>query len=403
MKVVEDCETPGVAKKRGRKPNHLKASSSEKPVTAPKTKSTSKGGRASKTKDASNTETPPPKESICSSDHSTTILESPPEDTLPQDASVDTVSTVHDKHLILHLNVNDDLESKSDFQIRDDSLYEDDFFQYDPNLKEPLAYDITDDKFSSCPQVFDTKPHKNEQVSRQPKTIKEMFDSHRNKDQQNSTSSNPSESTASVADTVVLPVDASESSGKKETTCVLKDLMVNDKWTTTTTYHCYWDCHPFHTRPYGIPVKLKDGKFHVTGCFCSLECAVAYNFDSNDNLGDSWERYNLINLLSTKMNYKQSVNPAMSKKCLRIFGGDLEIEAFREKSKQGHVVDVLQYPMVQLVEQIDEITNSYDRQNQHYIPLDRSRIEKIEEANKDKSLAKQQSVLEKSMNLKITA
>ena len=84
-----------------------------------------------------------------------------------------------------------------------------------------------------------------------------------------------------------------------------------------------------------------------------------------------------------------------------MFGGDLEIEEFRAKTKQGVVADLLHYPMVLIVEQIDEITNSSDKHNQNYIPLDKSRIEKIEEANKDKYLTKQQSVLEKSMNLKM--
>eukprot|EP00798_Chlamydomonas_sp_ICE-L_P030999 gene30999-7104_t len=48
-----------------------------------------------------------------------------------------------------------------------------------------------------------------------------------------------------------------------------------------------------------------DKKFHVIGCFCSLECACAYNFASRDNTDERLARYTLINNMATRMGFTQ--------------------------------------------------------------------------------------------------
>lgn len=318
--------------------------------------------------------------------------------------------------LILHLNINknelNSIKTQSDYEqpislskTEDEYQYESVFYEYDPVINVPNPYD-DENKFSSVPQILHNKykESKNEvntstqveikNVIEKPvaKTITDLFQIN-NKEKETETSLKPN---------VKHHGDTSINSKTRDVVVnVLNDLVVNDEWCKQTDYLCYWDCHSFNTSPFGIPVKYKNGKYQVVGCFCSLECAVAYNFHSNENLSDMWERYNLINMMSREMKYKSVVNAAISRKCLKAFGGHLNIDEFREKSSHGVIMNVLNYPMVSLVEQVEEINDFFYKQQQDFIPLDKTRIEKIEEANKDKMLSHVKSALETTMNLRM--
>jgi hypothetical protein len=412
-------------KKRGRKPNHLKTT----PIGVSLNTSNI---QKEKVDDVMNAFCPPPHSNEggllvpITSNGSNAPFEIPEQSIGSNGRGVEKhkkredIVELHDDHLILHLNVKDTKDGDNVFTMNETNYYETNFFEYTPHINEPSAYDvIDDDKFSSCPQLVDATAmvkHKGDaSIRSSPKTIKELFDIQiKNNENVNPTSSNMNKEQDTNIDVLNYEYTNSHGSSSSKsskpnassdasfsTKCVLKDLMVNNRWCDKTNYHCYWDCHPFDTQPYGIPIKFKDNKFYVSGCFCSMECAVAYSFYSNDMLGDAWERYNMINMMSSRMNYTHIVKPALPRKCLKIFGGEMDIDTFREKSQNGAIVDIMHYPMVLLVEQIDEITNSYDKHNHNFIPLDKTRIEKIEEANKDRSILKQKSVLEKSMNLKI--
>jgi hypothetical protein len=106
------------------------------------------------------------------------------------------------------------------------------------------------------------------------------------------------------------------------------------------------------------------------------------------------------------MSYKLSLNPAISRKCLNVFGGPLTIEQFREKSINNNKFNILTYPMVSIVEHVEEIneSSSYDTKINGFIPLDRSRVSKLEDTNRmnDSSTTKSKTVLEETMKLKFT-
>lgn len=95
---------------------------------------------------------------------------------------------------------------------------------------------------------------------------------------------------------------------------------------------CWWCCHMFDTIPIGLPEKYDKGEFHLYGHFCSFNCAHAYNIQLNDF--KVWQRYSLLNLYKKKV-YDISHNnvkimPAAPKQLLKMFGGELTIEQFRE-------------------------------------------------------------------------
>ena len=156
----------------------------------------------------------------------------------------------------------------------------------------------------------------------------------------------------------------------------------NNEWPATTHVSCYWCCHKFDNAPLGIPVRFLREKFHVFGCFCSLECATAYNFASHESMDDVWERYALLNLLACKLSPEcnSKVRSAPSRLALACFGGHMTIDEFRAfGGKSGRFVNVNCPPMMTLTLQVEEINDSDVRMEHKYVPIDSDRVNKYKE------------------------
>jgi hypothetical protein len=186
---------------------------------------------------------------------------------------------------------------------------------------------------------------------------------------------------------------------------LLKDFEEKNKineWPSNTSIACYWCCHKFNNPPFGVPINLKNDKFEVYGCFCSLECATAYNFKKTDSIDEMWERYNLINLMSRRMKLGTYVKPAPDVLALKMFGGHLDIEKFREYFKTNRVISVNFPPMTSITQQLEEV-NEYELNTEYkYIPIDNDRINKYKEKvlfKRNKPLVNNVNSLENSMKL----
>ena len=106
------------------------------------------------------------------------------------------------------------------------------------------------------------------------------------------------------------------------------------KWPKTVSICCTWDGHRFDTTPIGIPLKRcnKDGVYDTIGCYCSFACAAASNLtNTRVSVTIRNERHAIISMLYRNM-YKKSLRIAPSRECLRIFGGTLDINQFRDPS-----------------------------------------------------------------------
>lgn len=165
---------------------------------------------------------------------------------------------------------------------------------------------------------------------------------------------------------------------------ILKDFeekAKNNEWPVATKVACYWCCHRFDTPPVGLPCKYCDGKFYVTGCFCSLECASAYNVmylrDSNME-----ERMNLIGMMSRCLGYTGIVKCAPVRESLALFGGNMSIEEFRSYGSKMKSINVHFPPMVVLTQQLEEVNDSDVTSKLKYVPLDTTRIDKYKERMK---------------------
>ena len=204
----------------------------------------------------------------------------------------------------------------------------------------------------------------------------------------------------------------------------------NGEWPLNTSVACYWCCHRFDTTPFGVPIeyvkpvvgaantavnelaatpdeltKQRNNceHFRVFGCFCSLECAAAHNFNSTENHDEIWERYNLINMLARKIGYKSLVKPAPNRLALKLFGGYMEIDQFRSFCDTGKLIHINFPPMHSLTQQIEEV-NQYDINSElRYIPVDNERVTRYKEKitfRRPKNSTQEKSILEHAMNMK---
>jgi hypothetical protein len=133
----------------------------------------------------------------------------------------------------------------------------------------------------------------------------------------------------------------------------------NDKvWPEKTNIHCWWCCHQFDNTPCSLPQYYKKDKFHVKGIYCSFNCAASYNFNNNDD--DMFEKYSLLNLMYKKLYNRNfiKINLAPPRETLKIFGGYLSIEEFRENSLENNkLFNIICPPLISIIPKIEETVN----------------------------------------------
>lgn len=96
-----------------------------------------------------------------------------------------------------------------------------------------------------------------------------------------------------------------------------------------------WHCtEKFSNFPSFIPEKMIDNEYYVFGCFCDDNCAAAYNMNMNDY--KVWNRHSLLKKLNNeKFNTNDELLIAPAKECLKKYGGILDINTFRNSTKNN--------------------------------------------------------------------
>ena len=157
------------------------------------------------------------------------------------------------------------------------------------------------------------------------------------------------------------------------------------EWPTSSSVHCHWCCHRFDGVPFGTPLRYTEGRFHVTGCFCSLNCAAAHNFACKVSTDEMYERYALLNLLHERVYDapppQRRVRPAPDRCTLAAFGGHLSIDDFRASSVVAHpkVLTISHPPMIALQQHVVEFNDRDLRSENRFVPLDNDRVNKYQE------------------------
>lgn len=122
-----------------------------------------------------------------------------------------------------------------------------------------------------------------------------------------------------------------------------------------TNIACWWCCHNFETIPCFIPDRYINDKFYVFGCFCTYNCAMAYNSNMGDNRMNT--RTSLIKELHNRIfGLSGQIYLAPAKELLQKFGGPMSIEEFRNNEllcKKEHKINIP--PLIPLLPTIEEV------------------------------------------------
>ena len=156
-----------------------------------------------------------------------------------------------------------------------------------------------------------------------------------------------------------------------------KNTNLNKSLSSSTTINCFWCCHPFNKSTLcTIPYNKMNNVYHVYGSFCSPECAAAYNFDNSEDTSEIWNRYSLLNLLYKSIYSGTKIKLAPPRYVLRIFGGSLNINEFRNfnynSKKQLHIN---MPPVISIIHHIEENNiEMCNSEKKKFIPLDDIRV-----------------------------
>ncbi len=119
---------------------------------------------------------------------------------------------------------------------------------------------------------------------------------------------------------------------------------------------CHWCFHSFKSLPCIIPLKYFKNKFYGEGYYCSFNCALA---DATVKIQDNsiWRIKSLMLLLIQQMYEKTPENlfPAHPRECLKIFGGNMEIDEFRNQNIiLSRKIKVIKPPLVSIVPYVED-------------------------------------------------
>lgn len=159
-----------------------------------------------------------------------------------------------------------------------------------------------------------------------------------------------------------------------------------------TNIKCWWDGHNFTNLPCFLPELFHNNVYHVSGCFCSFNCALAYNLYY---LKDSkiHHRKSLVYKLYREMYGLPAddiieIKEAPPKEILEDFGGTMTIDIFRRSFIMLNKEYIIFIPPMRPINYVIEERNidTYDDDSDKDIVLKRT-----------KPLAKKRSVIS-SMN-----
>jgi hypothetical protein len=177
-------------------------------------------------------------------------------------------------------------------------------------------------------------------------------------------------------------------------------------WPDSTNTYCWWCCHPFTGAPCALPELYRKEKFYVSGCFCSFNCTASYNFSKNDD--SMWEKYSLLNLMYKKL-YNQKfikITLAPPRETLKIFGGYMSVEEFRDNSlKNEKMFSVIKPPLISIIPKIEEnIATANKNVKNNTLNINENILNKTQsnlKLKRNKPITNPNSTLQSFMDLKI--
>jgi hypothetical protein len=142
---------------------------------------------------------------------------------------------------------------------------------------------------------------------------------------------------------------------------------------------CFWDTCEFDNQPIYIPKHFMNDTYHVYGCFCSPECAVAHLMEENIDSSIKFERYQLINHLYSKVyNYNKNIKPAPNPYyMLEKYYGSLNIQEYRSLLRNERLYLVVDKPLTRIMPELHEDNEDFIINNK-IIPTNNIKLRKIQ-------------------------
>jgi len=140
---------------------------------------------------------------------------------------------------------------------------------------------------------------------------------------------------------------------------------------------CFWCTYEFDNPPIYIPKYYVKNSYHVYGCFCSPECAVAHLMDENIDSSTKFERYHFINHIYAKIyNYNKNIKPAPNPYyMLDKYYGNLTIQEYRSLFKNERLFLIVDKPLTRVLPELHEDNDDFILNNK-IIPSNTYQIKK---------------------------
>jgi hypothetical protein len=138
---------------------------------------------------------------------------------------------------------------------------------------------------------------------------------------------------------------------------------------------CFWDTCEFDGPIYYLPIMIVNGVFHVSGCFCSPECALAALLKEQLDTSTKFERIHLLHLLygsSSNKGFKPAPNPNY---LLDKYYGNLTIEEYRSLLKSPQMIHIVNKPLTHILPELYEDNNDF-LVNSKVIPTNTLKLKK---------------------------
>ena len=138
---------------------------------------------------------------------------------------------------------------------------------------------------------------------------------------------------------------------------------------------CFWDTCEFNGPIFYTPIMIVNGVFHVSGCYCSPECALASLLKEQMDTSTKFERIHLLHLLygnSKSSGFKPAPNPNY---LLDKYYGNLTIDEYRSLLKGPQLIHVVNKPLTHILPELYEDNNDF-LVNSKVIPTNTLKLKK---------------------------
>ena len=127
---------------------------------------------------------------------------------------------------------------------------------------------------------------------------------------------------------------------------------------------CWWCCHDWDGEFLHLPFRYheKQKSFETMGYFCSWGCMKAFNMESHgtSQLG-STIGINITLMKRHMYGYTKPIRPAPSRWALKMFGGTLDIDEFRNYSVNINEDETLKTILPYKRELVHEVVNKVEK------------------------------------------